>query len=96
MTSVPKEAKSLLAQCGEDAQSHPVEMVEGVARFVADPVISLIHSTGRIDLNSLWLSVDLDDQRMRKSLRRFYRDLGYSLCGYLEVFGEMLTEEEGR
>lgn len=90
------EQKDLLAQCGKDALNHPLEVVDGVLRFQGNRAIEAImrNPRTRVDLNELWVSLNLDDPAVRLGLRAFYRDMGYSLCGYLEIFGDMLDREE--
>ena len=90
-----KNEKALLSACGIDAQDHPVVTINDIVRFKADPVISRLQRCG-LDLNELWKITDLSRRENRLSLRKFYRNMGYSLCGYIDVFGEQLDEEESR
>lgn len=92
--------KELWLDCGEDARGHGLEYdSRGILRFQADPVIQKIWELGQVDLNQLWKSLDLSYageypvSKYRRSLRKFYRDMGYTLCGYMEIFGEHLDEE---
>lgn len=89
--------RSLLEMCGADAQAHPLIDRDGVLRFKADPVVRYVVDNV-VDLNKLWVGLGplSHDIAVRHSLRRFYRDMGYSLSGYLEVFGEELDEEYPR
>lgn len=87
-------ALQLLLSCGPDAQNHPLELVDGQLRFKPDPVINYIHRRARLtNLNDLCFAMDTDQPTHRLSLRRFYRDIGYSLSGYLEIFGDQLEQE---
>jgi hypothetical protein len=89
--------KELLSWCGADAQNHPliIDSHERVC-FKADPVIRKCVDR-LINLNDLWaeMSQALNaSHEARLSMRSFYRNMGYSLGGYIEIFGEQLEEEE--
>ena len=87
--------KNLVDQCGKDALKHPLVLDGGVLRFKANPAVRA--AADLIDLNELWarMRVALDlSQEARLGIRAFYRDMGYSLSGYIEIFGEILDEEE--
>jgi hypothetical protein len=54
------------------------------------------HGYGRaaLDLNALWL--DFQQQRFHvEQLMKFYMEMGYSLCGFLEVFDNEPAEDYG-
>jgi hypothetical protein len=68
------------------AQAHPmVRDEDGRARFRGDPVIGALIDRQAVDLNYLWGRLGAGDFE-ETDLRRFYRDMGYSLGGYSEVF----------
>lgn len=93
--TLTKEQKELLEQCGADAQGHPLVLDGKVLRFKANPIVRLIVDMQWVDLNQLSRMVgNMDSPEIRLGIRAFYRDMGYSLCGYLDIFGEILTEEE--
>jgi hypothetical protein len=86
-------AKELLAQCGPDAADHPIVWDGEIVRFKADPVIKWCAL--KVSLNALALYAErADSPEMRLAVRRFYRNMGYSLCGYLDIFGDQLDAEE--
>jgi hypothetical protein len=98
MTRLNKSAKALLAQCDAAARKHPVVWDGDVLRFKADPVVSLIVGSRLVDLNQLCVAVvsAADPQvsrqskrQLSQSIRRFYRNMGYSVSGYLEVFDKV-------
>lgn len=69
-----------------------VESMSGTYRFRADSLVRWLVDSKRIDLNQMCI----DFQRGRFTLddyMRFYRGLGYSLCGFIEIFGEYLWPE---
>ncbi len=92
-----KEQRRDLEACGPDAQEHPVEIVDGELRFVANPAIAHLNRTRHINLSNVYLALDMNVAAHRLGLREFYRMLGYSINGYLEMFEEMLRlEQNGR
>lgn len=69
----------------EESKQAPLERSsDGVLRFVPSRPIQFAAS--RISLNDMWVEA----QRNRwpdADMRRFYRGMGYSLCGFSEIFG---------
>ncbi len=84
----------LLLECGPDAADHPLVMDEGVLRFKPNPVVRQIIDR-HVNLNDLWIALAQTSHKrsVQLGLRALYRDMGYSLSGYMEVFGEQLEEE---
>jgi hypothetical protein len=85
--------RELIELCGKDAQQHDIYRDGRQLRFRSDPV-SLQLERNLTNLTDLWVQLNTKDSQTRLSLRRFYREIGYSLCGYLDIFREMLDEEE--
>jgi hypothetical protein len=85
----------LFKDCGPDASDHQLVWDLKVLRFKADPLQRIL--ADMVNLNDLAIAVQRADQDgdLRRSFRKFYRDMGYSLCGYLDIFGEQLDEEYG-
>ena len=95
MVKLTRAQLEQVRDCGPDAQAHDVILdQQGILRFKADPFTRKLCNL--VNLNDLWAGLDLTNQAERLSLRKFYRDIGYSICGYLDIFGEQLDEEEGR
>lgn len=66
---------------------HPIERVKGIVRWQVNPLMRWISE--RIDLNEMCVAAQRN-QFSADDYMKFYRDMGYSLCGFLEVFGERL------
>ena len=69
---------------------HPVTMRDGVLRWEAGKLAVWI--ADRIDLNEL--AVAYQSGRYGISLKeytKFYREMGYSLSGFIEIFGHELN-----
>lgn len=65
---------------------HAIERdARGTLRWKADPLMVWIVDR-YTPLNKMW--EQSSDQFPLESLKKFYRDIGYSLAGYLEVFPE--------
>lgn len=67
----------------------------GVLRWKGSQLIRyLTSSTGVIDLNNL--AIDLFKKKFSlEEYMKFYMDMGYSLSGYVEVFGQREVTEYG-
>lgn len=66
---------------------------DGVRRFKRNWAVSLMAdaaSRGRkFDLNDLWMIYDSCKSKERlEQLKDFYRMLGYSVCGFHEIFDQ--------
>ncbi len=79
--------------CGPDAQNHPVVIEKGIPRFKSDPATLACFRLAGGKILDIWDRLDMEHQDHRLSIRRFYRDIGYTLCGYLEIFEEQLKAE---
>jgi len=92
--NLTQSEREIIKQCGKDAQQHDIyrNQNSGQLYFRSDPVSLQLRNL--INLNHLWIGLNTEDSQTRLSLRRFYREIGYSLCGYLDIFGQMLDEDE--
>ena len=77
---------------------HPVVLIgtddARCLRWKANTVVALMtdhQSTNRIDLNKLWQDF-IDKQLPIEDMATVYRMMGYSLCGFQEVFGEYIDD----
>jgi hypothetical protein len=60
---------------------------DGRLRWKAEPYINLLLDTGSIDLNRFaGECASRNIQKTDERYRKLYRDMGYSLFGYWEVF----------
>lgn len=74
---------------------HPIILDgSGIYRYQARPIILWLWQ--QIDLNMMWavFSPYLNEPKVRDDLMQFYRDIGYSLHGFEEVFAEELDKME--
>jgi hypothetical protein len=67
---------------------HPISRYNGAVRWVSNPLMRWIGHHGMI-MNDMAVAYQhgifsLDDYT------KFYRDIGYSLSGFIEIFGEEL------
>ena len=60
---------------------------EGVQRFPQNRIVRALLDTGKLDLNDIWAMADAGSFS-RKELMTFYMDLGYSICGFADVFAK--------
>lgn len=79
--------------------NHGIEDVDGVWRWQSNKLIRLItnhenYTVGMVDLNCLWAAF-YDGKFTCEELMKFYMGMGYSLCGFGEVFGQKEAHELG-
>jgi hypothetical protein len=67
----------------------------GTFRWKADPIIQKT-IPGKIDLNDLWYIMfhSMGMTKNSEQVRKLYRDMGYSLSGYCEIFFWEANNEE--
>ena len=70
----------------------PIETVIdelGTQRFLRNSVIDWLFKSGQLDLNRLWVDfyVTPECEITRQGLIELYQALGYSVCGFQEVWG---------
>lgn len=74
--------------------SHPVvEDKHGVLRYQKNPLIAYLQE--QADLNEMWIIYRKYHTWTQEQFMQFYRDIGYSLHGFEEIWGEALDEMEG-
>lgn len=80
-------AREFLQPYSPAERAHGLVFVDGVIRFARDPMLEHIWKVNRDLLDNLAIS-QLRAPSALSGLwyRRFYRGLGYSLCGYAECF----------
>jgi len=79
---------------------HPVEIADfqdtrRIVRWKANSVVRVMIDK-YVDLNDLWVDFQVGTMPV-EDMATVYRMMGYSLCGFVEVFGELLhlyAEEE--
>ena len=73
---------------------YPVEMTDGgsnlVLRWNRNIIIDKIFNMKMMDLNLLWATMNQQSKEEIEDLSTVYRMMGYSLCGFIEVFGDLL------
>jgi hypothetical protein len=74
---------------------YPVELVGGVdgrrvLRWKRNIIVDRLFTLNMVDLNRLWKTVNGNNKQEVDDMATFYRMMGYSLCGFIEVFGELL------
>ena len=64
---------------------------KGVQRFPKSKLITHLVDSSQVDLNRL--SRDFQEGKFSKrEYMQFYRDIGYSVCGYMDVFPNLKVE----
>ena len=58
---------------------------DGTHRFVKKPIMSYL--CDKINLNLMWIDFQRENCSFSvEEFQQFYRDIGYSLCGYWEIW----------
>lgn len=77
----------------ENHHSHEIVMVNDVIRWKADPVIRIL--VDNCDFNNVIIEMLCQGiTKNHESYRKLYRDIGYSLSGYWEIFYWDMNNEE--
>lgn len=70
-----------------------IEDEHGTLRWEADPTVT--KTLEKINLNDLWLLfMKMGLTKNSEPVRKLYRDMGYSLSGYWEIFYWEVNNEE--
>lgn len=85
---LPEKTRKDYEDLDEISKSYPLEWDGKVLRFKANRAVKF--AVDQINLNDLWREAQRNDWPPEE-LKIFYRMMGYSLCGFMEVFP--VTEE---
>jgi hypothetical protein len=73
--------------------NHPIIRDEhGVIRYQRNPLVCWLQEHS--DLNAMWIAYRRHHSWSTEAFMQFYRDIGYSLSGFEEVWGEELDKLE--
>lgn len=79
-------------------KNHPVVLSVGkerVLRFATEPIVLMIHELYEVNLNQLWVIIHCSGSPAAlPNLMEYYRDLGYSLSGFMDVFWHRAHQED--
>lgn len=82
------------AQFQAKITTHPIiQDKDGVFRYQSNRLVRWLFGTGNLDLNAMRVAY-FHSAFSKEEYMQFYRDLGYSLSGFDEVFSEELSEME--
>lgn len=66
---------------------HPIVLEDNVLRWQRSPMMRWL--SDNVDINAMWLAYHHSAFPL-EDFTRFYRDMGYSLCGFIDIFGDEL------
>ncbi len=66
---------------------------DGVQRFVVDKLIKYLYLKGEIDFTQASIDYQMGCFTL-EDYHRFYAGIGYSVCGFMDIFSETETEIE--
>lgn len=70
----------------EGGPKHEEIITDGILRYKENPVIRWM--ADHCNLNELWIAHTNDGVGTREQMKQMYRDIGYSLGGFVEIFEE--------
>jgi hypothetical protein len=65
---------------------YPTVIIDGVQRFIEDPLIVALHLAKMIDLNEIAVLFQTKRPWSKRRYMEFKMSLGYSVCGFAELF----------
>jgi hypothetical protein len=65
---------------------------QGILRYAINPLVRWLED--HVSLNDMWIAYRRTGAWTREQFMQFYRDIGYSLNGFEEIWGEELEEME--
>lgn len=74
-----------------DHKHYATYLYKGVQRFPPNKLILYLFKKYQIDLNDLKMMADIETFSQDEYMQ-FYMDIGYSVCGLLELFPEVEIE----
>lgn len=90
ITTTPNPPIPDWAQLQVGLSDHPVIIdSEGVLRYKAKPLTRWL--SNQINLNTMWGAYN-ENYFSRQEFMQFYREIGYTLVGFEEIWGDVLDE----
>lgn len=91
---VPRDDKALVSDYADLMATQPpdavvIEDLNGVYRWQEDGLIRWLSDIDQLDLNAMCVAFQRGAFTLDEYMR-FYRGLGYSLSGFIEIFGDHL------
>lgn len=68
-----------------DAISKQAELIKDGTVIRFKPNRAILFAQSRVNLNDMWVEAQRNDWPT-EDLKLFYRGMGYSLCGFLDIF----------
>ena len=75
---------------------HPViKDDQGILRYKTNNLTNFLHDNCKFDLNKIWFQYRNFGSWTEDEFMQFYRDIGISLCGFCDIWGEAIDEKLG-
>jgi hypothetical protein len=74
--------------------NHPIISNDGELRYKKNPLVRFLLDKGKVSLNDLWNNFDNLDNATIDDMMQLYRDMGYSLEGFEEIFWDKGMREK--
>lgn len=87
-----KKYQNLLLFCKKIGRPK-VEIIEndGILRFKRNKLIRYLHDKHHHDMNNMWELIE-NDMLDKNDLVKYYIDIGYTLCGFEEVWEKYIDK----
>lgn len=87
MADITEREAEILRGLDADAQAHPIVIdKDGTARFVANKLMRHFVKSKKVNVGDVFDALAAGNCTEAEA-RRFYRDIGYSIGGYDEIWG---------
>ena len=74
--------------------NHPIISDNGELRYKKNPLVRFLLDNGKVSLNDLWNNLYNLDNATIDDMMQLYRDIGYSLEGFEEIFWDKGMREK--
>ena len=85
------ELQEAYADLDDESKSAPLEWRDGVLRFKSNAAVR--YALDHTNLSDMWIDASRNEWP-REDIMSLYRQMGYSLCGFCDVFGEHMQRKE--
>ena len=68
-----------------DPREHPMFEINDTFQFEGTKIVQWLMNHARVDLNDMFIAFQ-EGIIPKEEMKQFYRDIGYSLCGFEEIW----------
>lgn len=87
---LPEDIQEVYSDLDDESKKYPLEWVGSVIRFKRNESAAIQYALDHVNLNAMWTEA-IKSRWPVQDMMMFYRMMGYSLCGFTEVFSNNLA-----